>query len=176
MDKLLKARWNYDLSQDEIAAYLDYSRSYINMCENNKRPFPDSVLDRLKLLDYCWDNNQNSISKAALNSIHEEFTSHAQTFYKKRLKECDALLNDLNKQKTAIEKEVELLQNRYRALITIESRLIDKEWYTEKDKHWFLYTCGLVKKEISPLGKELKILEYRIMCIQIEMEGLKKEL
>jgi hypothetical protein len=104
----------------------------------------------------------------------EDLTTHSHTFYKERLKECEARLTDLNNQKNDFEKEFEIIQNRYRALITIESRLIDKGWYNEQDKHWFLYNCGLVKKEISTKGRELKILEYRINSILIEMEGLKK--
>jgi len=173
MDKLLKVRWNYHLSQDEIAAYLGYSRSYINMCENNKRPFPDSVLERLQLLNYCWDNNQNTISKTSLNSILEDLSSHSYKFYKERLNECEAILIDLNNQKKSIEKEFEILQNRYRALITIESRLIDKEKYNEQDKHWFQYNCGLVKKEISISEKQLFQLTYKIDCLNNEMMHLK---
>jgi hypothetical protein len=125
------------------------------------------------LLNYCWDNNQNTISKTSLNSILEDLSSHSHKYYKERLNECEAILIDLNNQKKSIEKEFEILQNRYRALITIESRLIDKEKYNEQDKHWFQYNCGLVKKEISSQGKELKLLEYRINILLIEMEGLK---
>lgn len=173
MDKLIKARHYYKFNQDELSAYLDISRSYITMCENNKRTLPDKALKRLNLLNACWYNNQNTVSNLMVSTLLDSLSDHLIHFYKERHTECEQQLKKLRKERNEIADEYETNLNRYRALITLESRISSEDDHFDKqDKSWFQYNTGVIKKEIAKYWKELQMIDYRIKCIEKEIDGL----
>lgn len=180
MDKLVKARYYYRLSQEAIAVFLETSRSIVAMAEVNKRVLPTNSIDRLSFLLRCWGNNKNTESSLVLKQVEAELLKQIQGYRKQCLLDVQMRINT---QRERILKEEQLYEeqaNLLRSIVTLSSSHQIKSFdMREEDKFWLEHQLGRAKKDLIHQGKVVTELKVGLAILENELryleEGFRKE-
>ena len=171
MNALVKIRYQYHVSQNEIAIYLNASRSIVGMCESIKRDLSYDAQQRLTDMATAWESKDAPEHAGALREVDACCAEDREKVLAQKLRACATrkrnLLTDLAEQQALSNTNQNILKAYY-ALSTISERRMGPNRATEAlwintqiRKHEKLQRYTLATK-ISELSLALGLLHKEI--------------